>query len=172
MERKRHGRTSHFNILLLLLAVAGIATAVAALDPGAWASRYRDESLHHRASVEAIATAFCSHETGYDPGGTGRYVEAWLDLDDRQAAAWGEVEQAIGAGLQKLRDTCNDQASDVAAQTAVDRLAAAERLAVAGTDVLHGIRPAFERFYVSLAPEQRDRLDGAIAQRGVWRGRR
>lgn len=164
MERKAHKRTRHLNIMLLLVVIGAAAVAIAAWDPLARAAQYRSHAAHRGVATGDIAEALCRHSAVDRLADLGPHVDAWLDLDERQAAAWDDVERAIVTGLTGVRDACDAASRGGETKTARDRLARAERLAAAGTDALRGIRPAFDEFYESLDAAQRERLDAAIAQ--------
>ena len=126
MKTREHRRSRHFNILLIVLAIAGLIAAFVAIDPLARASQRT-----HLGRMNEV----------------GAYLESTLDLDAAQTQAWDQVERELAQGLARLHDTCGEFASDAEIPTMPERLAFMESAMAAGTETLRTVRPAFEAFY-------------------------
>lgn len=166
MDRGTHRRTSHFNVVLILLAVGAVVLALAVLDPVAWATQYRGrDHAGHRDGNDVMARLCGDEFDGRLRGLTG-YVVDWLELDATQRTAWDRVEAALADGMTTLRGLCGDMPATAAGSTAPERLAQAEAFMEAGTEAVRKLRPTFEAFYATLGEAQRASLDDALAGRG------
>ena len=166
MERQTHRHTRHFNFMLVLLAIGAVVLALAAIDPMAWAAQYRgrDHAGHHDGS--RVLAGICTDEFEGRVRGLSGYVAGWLELNAAQRAAWSRVEAALGDGMTTMRGLCDDMPATAAGATAPGRLARAEALMEAATNVVRTVRPAFDDFYATLDGTQRLRFDEAAAHRG------
>lgn len=166
MRPTEHRRTRHFNILLIVLALAGLIGALAALDPMAWAAQRFDRhgwAGHERGQTIAAA---CSRGSESHVAEAANFVGAMLELNATQAAAWNHVTQDLELGLAGLRDACEGLATHSEGSPAPERLAYLESTMTAGAETLRAIRPAFERFYETLDDTQRQRLDAMFHSHG------
>ncbi len=159
MKSSPHQRTRHFNIMLVLLAIAGLVAVWVAIDPLARASQgsRHDWSGHHGAQHASLA--FCSYDARDWADSSGAYLGAWLQLDAAQNAAWNHVEQKLEQGRNLLRDACEALAASGPAATMPERLALMESAMAAGAETLRTVRPAFDEFYATLDEGQRQQLD-------------
>ena len=159
MKTTEHRRTRHFNIMLILLAIAGAAAVLVATDPLARAAQ---GSAHGRADHRGngdVALAICDRHHDRRMAGAGIYLESILELDAVQKKAWDQVEGELELGLARLRDVCGKLASDALPPTMPERLAFMEMAMAAGTETLRAVRPAFKVFYGTLDEHQRQKID-------------
>jgi len=160
MKSTEHGRTRHFNIMLVLLAVAGLIAALIAMDPMALASRDAQRGWARQHAPHAASMAFCVNPQEGGLEHMGPYLKTWLDLNAAQEQSWVRVERSLAAGLASLRDACSDLAADDEAVAMPVRLAAMESAMAAGADAVRAVRPAFTAFYGTLDEDQQRRIDG------------
>jgi len=158
MKSTEHGRTRHFNIMLVLLAVAGLMAALIAVDPSALARGAQHGWVRPHAPHGA-GMAFCAGRQGHVLERMGPYLRAWLDLNAAQEESWARVERTLAVGLASLRDACSDLAADDENVAMPERLAAMESAMAAGTDAVRAIRPAFTAFYGTLDEDQQRKID-------------
>jgi len=160
MKSTEHGRTRHFNIMLVLLAVAGLITALMAVDPMALASRESQHGWSGPHTRQGDGLALCAGRQGHGLERMGPYLKTWLALDAAQEESWTRVERSLAAGLATLRAACSDIAADDETVAMPERLAAMELAMAAGTDALRAVRPAFTAFYGTLDEDQQRKIDG------------
>jgi len=107
-----------------------------------------------------MAARFCEQARAARIDELGSDVTGWLELSDRQQAAWQEVEGGIAQAMVSVRKTCVD--GDVTSLP--DRLAQAEAMMAPATAGLHELRPAVDASYVSLDEKERAKLDERMAR--------
>ncbi len=167
MKSSQHRRKRHFNIVLVLLAVFGLAAVFVAIDPLAQASR----GFHHyRAgdrSPQHVGLTFCGDSGLTHADRLGSFLSSWLELDAAQSESWIRVERELEQGFIWLRDTCDAFAADTATTTLPERLEFAETAMAAGLEALRAVRPAFEAFYDTLDDGQRQQLETVLNHRGA-----
>lgn len=167
MRPTEHRRTRHFNIMLIVLALAGLVGALAALDPMAWAGQRFDRHgwAGHASGGHMVATA-CSRGSEDHVAEAADFVGSALELNATQAAAWDNVTRELELGLAGLRDACEGLATHGEGTPAPERLAYLESTMTAGAETLRAMRPAFETFYETLDDTQRQRLDAMFRSHG------
>ena len=160
MKTTEHRRTRHFNIMLILLALAGLIGAWVALDPMAWAGQRSDRHgwAGQASSGHMVATA-CSRGSEDHIAEAAKFIGLVLELNATQAAAWDHVTQELELGLAGLRDACEGLANNSDDLAMPERLVYLESTMAAGAETLRAMRPAFETFYETLDDSQRQRLD-------------
>lgn len=166
MKTKQHRRTRHFNIFLVLVAIAGLIAALIAIDPLARASQDREDHWAGHGGIHRTSMAFCDagHQDRMKQASVD--VDTWLDLDPVQQAAWSDVAQELERGFAKLRDACARGVADNGPTTTPERLALVESALVAGTETLRAVQPAFAEFYRLLNDEQRRKIDSLPGRHG------
>ena len=170
MKTKEHRRSRHFNIMLVVLALAGLVAAFVAIDPLARASQRVHHGWTGHGGHGDLAFAVC--DDGHDDrmGEVGAYLGSALDLDAAQRQAWDQVERELAQGLVLLRDACGKFASDAPPPTMPEQLAFMESAMAAGSETLRAVRPAFGAFYGMLDEAQRQKVD-ELSRRHVARAR-
>jgi hypothetical protein len=93
-------------------------------------------------------------------------IESRLELTSDQTEAWEELTDVIRASGERADEVCADLREAGRPGTAPERLERAERMAELGLDVLRDLRPAFDAFYATLEPDQREVLDRLGPRRG------
>jgi hypothetical protein len=88
-----------------------------------------------------------------------RRVEKRLDMTPPQAAAWARVTDILVDGTDALDRLGEDLDLLRGGLPAPVRLARLESALVTGLDLTHRLRPAFEAFYGTLTPAQKEVLD-------------
>jgi hypothetical protein len=167
MRTKGHHRTRHFNIMLIVLAIAGLVAVLVAIDPMARASQ---KSVHgwtgHRGAGD-VAAAVCDGSHDGRMNEVEAYLGSTLDLNAAQKKAWDQVERELVQGLARLRDACGDRAPDALPPTVPERLAFMESAMAAGTETVRTVRPAFEAFYETLDEGQRRKIEDMSRRHGA-----
>jgi len=166
MTTREHSRSRHFNIMLIVLAVAGLGAAFVAIDPLARASQGTHHGWTGHRGDGVVAAAVCAGSRDDRVKELGAYLGSALDLDAAQKEAWHQVEQELEQGMALLRDACAKFASNAAPATMPQRLAVMESAMAAGTETLRAVRPTFEAFYGTLDEEQRHKIDEMSRHRG------
>jgi len=159
MNTTEHRRTRHFNIMLIVLAVAGLVAALVIVGEIARASQKSVHGWtgHHEDGDVAGAICDVSHDGRMEQ--VGDYLGVTLDLDATQMEAWDRVEHGLERGLELLRDSCGNPDSHALPPTTPERLVLMESAMAAGTETLRAVRPAFEAFYRTLDESQRHKID-------------
>lgn len=103
--------------------------------------------------------SFCGEHYAMEAGRLS-YLEARLELNDKQQTAWNKWSQGVLQGAQQERDAC------LAARpkghthlTALEKEAAQEKQAQLRLQSLQATRPALEELYQSLSTEQKVVMD-------------
>jgi len=165
MKSTEHRRTRHFNIMLAVLAAAGLIAVLIAIDPMARASQtsHHGWSGHH--GIQGAGKVFCENSNENELEQMGAYMKSWLNLDAAQQTSWGRVERELGRGLESLRDACGRFAAGGTPSTMPERLALMESAMEAGAEALRAVRPAFVEFYGMLDEDQRGKIDEISSRR-------
>lgn len=154
MRQTEHQRTKHFNIMLIILAIAGLLAMMVALYPDARASQDRHGWWRHGEGGNA-AVGFCEDGHAARIGEMGPYLDSWLELDARQRDAWSDLERQTTQAMASFDEYCDDTGT----VTMADHLAQAETMLAKGAAAIREVRPAFDAFYNSLNEKQRAMLD-------------
>lgn len=104
-------------------------------------------------------------ESGVDRfvGRLTEHAEEEVEFTATQQAAWDDLIAAIRTGGEGVTRFCArvDEARQTERAPAPERLAMAEEAVSVGLKTLQTIRPAFDAFYATLDPEQKELLDNA-----------
>jgi hypothetical protein len=98
-------------------------------------------------------------------------VESFARFDATQRPAWDELKAAIGRAQARVDEGCKATAA-LRASGATEppaRLAMMEAMLSTGLDALREVRPAADKLYATLSPEQKAALQ-RFMERGPRRG--
>lgn len=157
---RKHQRSRHFNIFLILLAVGAVVLVMANSEFGAHAAR----AVHgeHGSASHGYA-ALCNGDTEQRIDRAARYVEEHLNLRADQQDAWMNLRSAASQGMAELAERCDILSGE--GVSASERLARAEEALIAGGATLHAVRPAFDDFYAVLDEQQQRDLEAMTLHR-------
>ena len=96
-----------------------------------------------------------------------RFIENDLDLTARQQPAWRRLIADAKVALPQAREARGDLPGQPSA-SAPEQLAALRERMTAGLAALDSVEPAFAAFYALLDPQQRSRIDAAVAGSQRW----
>lgn len=159
MKSPDHRRSRHFNIMLTILAVAGLVATLFAIEPLAMGSQasYQDSTGRHRHQDAGAAICDGDHDVWLD--GANDRLSGWLNLDAAQQESWARVERELGQAVALLCDVCGDVRASGPPADIPDRLEAMESILTAGAEAVRAVRPVFAEFYGTLNDRQRRKID-------------
>lgn len=161
---------------LIMTAMGGTALAAALFaavpvmaDPGGPGRHREAPGMHHRHAgwggpgmMAGRLDRFCE---GRDArlAGLLAYAQTRLEVTEAQQADWTRFADTVKQSGTAFDAVCA-KAGDPPPATLPERLARMEELAAAGAQALGQVRPAAERMYAGLTPEQRKIADEMMSR--------
>lgn len=124
----------------------------------------RDGWRHHGWGRHGPRRGYCGPRAGGFMERRMDVIQGLMEFTPPQKTAWNDLKSAIKSGQETLQKACDARKDQKRPTNAVERFSRIEQSMSTRLEVMHKVKPAFEKFYGSLSKKQQKAIDDMFAR--------